>query len=166
MKAVHSEHEKNVMSDAWRLDQVDHNTSDPSHDFSKFGTGSRLSLFIHFLIYDVTGSIETLWESPKEKEINIREELLKFHEQFYSANQMALCVFGSESLDELTSMVVEMFSDVIDKQLQITHYDKMPYRQCDLGRQFHVIPVKDLRSVVLKFQTPDYTAHHKSKVTS
>ena len=39
VEAVHSEHEKNVMSDVWRLDQLDKEISNPNHDYHKFGTG-------------------------------------------------------------------------------------------------------------------------------
>lgn len=39
VNAVDSEHEKNLMNDAWRLFQLEKATGNPSHPFSKFGTG-------------------------------------------------------------------------------------------------------------------------------
>ena len=39
VKAVHSEHEKNVMSDYWRADSVDKAVCNQTHDYAKFGTG-------------------------------------------------------------------------------------------------------------------------------
>lgn len=39
VNAVDSEHEKNVMNDAWRLFQLEKATGNPKHPFSKFGTG-------------------------------------------------------------------------------------------------------------------------------
>lgn len=39
MNAVDSEHEKNLMNDAWRLFQLEKATGNPNHPFSKFGTG-------------------------------------------------------------------------------------------------------------------------------
>lgn len=78
VNAVDSEHVKNIPSDAWRLSQLEKSTSDPKHPYSKFGTGNK----------------ETLDVIPKEKGINVREELLKFHEKWYSANLMTLAVLG------------------------------------------------------------------------
>jgi len=42
VEAVNSEHQQNVMSDGWRLSQVDSTLSDPDHDYFKFGTGRCL----------------------------------------------------------------------------------------------------------------------------
>lgn len=39
VNAVNSEHEKNIQNDYWRLAQLEKSTADPTHDFSKFGTG-------------------------------------------------------------------------------------------------------------------------------
>lgn len=39
VNAVNSENDKNLPSDAWRLLQLDKATADPSHPYSKFGTG-------------------------------------------------------------------------------------------------------------------------------
>lgn len=78
VNAVDSEHVKNIPSDAWRLSQLEKSTANPEHPYSKFGTGNK----------------ETLDTIPKEKGIQVREELLKFHKQWYSANLMSLAVLG------------------------------------------------------------------------
>ena len=78
VNAVDSEHVKNIPSDAWRLSQLDKSTSNPNHPYSKFGTGNK----------------ETLDTIPKERGIQVREELLKFHKKWYSANLMSLVVLG------------------------------------------------------------------------
>lgn len=41
VNAVDSEHEKNLMNDAWRLFQLEKATGNPNHPFSKFGTGKN-----------------------------------------------------------------------------------------------------------------------------
>lgn len=41
VNAVDSEHEKNLMNDAWRLFQLEKATGNPNHPFSKFGTGRK-----------------------------------------------------------------------------------------------------------------------------
>lgn len=42
VKAVNSEHEKNIQNDSWRLDQLDKSTSKEDHPYSQFGTGKFL----------------------------------------------------------------------------------------------------------------------------
>ena len=56
MNAVHSEHSKNVASDAWRIRQLKCYLGDPTHDYYKFGTGN----------------LSTLDTIPKSKGIDIR----------------------------------------------------------------------------------------------
>lgn len=75
---MNSEHEKNLQNDYWRLSQVEKFTSDPDHDYSKFGTGNK----------------DTLDIIPKEKGISVRDSLLEFHKKYYSANIMALSLLG------------------------------------------------------------------------
>lgn len=44
------------------------------------------------------GNKRTLEIIPKEKGVNVREELLKFHDTWYSSNIMALAVLGKGKL--------------------------------------------------------------------
>lgn len=111
VNAVESEHLKNILNDSWRLNQLDKSTVDPSHPFSRFGTGNKL----------------TLDTRPKEKGLSTREELLKFHSSFYSANIMALVVLGRESLDDLTNLTIKLFSDAEDKCIAIPEFPVHPY---------------------------------------
>lgn len=78
LNAVNLEHEKNIANDTWRLDQLDKHTADPNHPYNTFGTGNKY----------------TLETRPKEKGINVREQLLEFHDKWYSANIMCLGVLG------------------------------------------------------------------------
>lgn len=79
LNAIHSEHLKNLACDVWRFDQLEKSSANPRHPYSKFATGSR----------------ETLDVLPKQMGINVRERLLEFHEKYYSANVMSLCVLGA-----------------------------------------------------------------------
>jgi len=43
IRAVNSEHEKNVADDLWRIAQLEKNAATPNHAFNQFGTGNLYS---------------------------------------------------------------------------------------------------------------------------
>lgn len=47
IRAVNSEHQKNVADDFWRLIQLERNAADPNHSFNYFKTGNYISLVIY-----------------------------------------------------------------------------------------------------------------------
>ncbi|CAI7814822.1 unnamed protein product, partial [Closterium sp. NIES-53] len=78
INAVHSEHTKNLISDPWRINQLQKSFCSPQHPFYKFNVGS----------------LETLKEVPEASGRDIRQELVAFYEKYYSANLMHLVVYG------------------------------------------------------------------------
>ena len=55
----------------------------------------KTKLYLNFLFFLViVGNKLTLETRPKERGLSTRDELLKFHNSFYSANIMALTVLG------------------------------------------------------------------------
>ena len=77
------------------------------------------------------GNKDTLDTIPKANGISVRDELLKYHSKFYSANVMGLAVLGKESLDELEEMVVELFGAIENMNVECPSYES-PYRKEDL----------------------------------
>uniref|UniRef100_A0A8C6ZVF2 Insulin-degrading enzyme n=1 Tax=Nothoprocta perdicaria TaxID=30464 RepID=A0A8C6ZVF2_NOTPE len=146
VNAVDSEHEKNLMNDAWRLFQLEKATGNPNHPFSKFGTGNKL----------------TLETRPTKEGIDVRQELLKFHSTYYSSNLMAICVLGRESLDELTSLVVKLFSEVENKNVPIPEFPEHPFQEEHLRQLYKVVPIKDIRNLYVTFPIPDLQKYYKS----
>ncbi|KAG0165438.1 Insulinase (Peptidase M16) [Apophysomyces sp. BC1034] len=147
LKAVDSEHKKNLQSDQWRISQIEKTLSHPSHPWRHFGTGN----------------LETLMHTPKRLGLDIREELLKFHETYYSANLMKLSVLGQESLDQLTAWVVEKFSGVPNKNLTVPTFKGHPLTATELMTQIFVKSVKDNRTIDITFPFPDQTPYFKSR---
>ncbi|XP_038593226.1 insulin-degrading enzyme isoform X4 [Micropterus salmoides] len=146
VNAVDSEHEKNVMNDAWRLFQLEKATGNPNHPFSKFGTGNKF----------------TLETRPSKDGIDIRQELLKFHSTYYSSNLMGLCVLGRESLDDLTSMVVKLFGEVENKNVPIPEFPEHPFQEEHLRQFYKVVPIKDIRNLYVTFPILDLQKYYKS----
>ncbi|KAK4883510.1 hypothetical protein RN001_006829 [Aquatica leii] len=146
LNAVHSEHEKNIASDVWRLDQLDKATCNPKHPYHKFGTGNK----------------DTLSHTPKEQGVSVRSELLKFHDTWYSSNIMALAILGKESLDELEEIVVRLFSPVKDKGVVAPRWDEHPFTEEQLGTCGYIVPIRDVRNLNIVFPLPDLLQYYKS----
>jgi len=56
--------------------------------------------------YKFLGCMETLKEIPLKNNINVRKELLSFHERWYSANIMSLVVLGKGLSHENRPLVI------------------------------------------------------------
>ncbi|XP_078079642.1 insulin-degrading enzyme isoform X1 [Mustelus asterias] len=146
VNAVDSEHEKNLMNDAWRLFQLEKSTCNPEHRFSSFGTGNK----------------HTLETRPAEMGLDVRQELLQFHSTNYSSNLMAICILGRESLDELTNLVVKLFAEVENKHLPVPEYSEHPFQEEHLKQLYKVVPIKDIRNLYVTFPIPDLQKYYKS----
>jgi len=90
MRAVDSEHAKNVLDDGWRAAQLLRTLAQPGSPFNHFGTGTLSSL----------------------NRSDIHEQLRDFHRQHYTADNMALVLIGREPLDELQRMATGLFQKV------------------------------------------------------
>jgi len=151
MQAVDSENGKNLQQDQWRMYQMIKMMAAPTHPFHKFGTGNLI----------------TLKTAPEEKGINVREALLKFHDDHVSANNLRLVVVGRHSIDELTDMVESMFAPVKNLDLPIPYpppgLDVPPFGPEQLGFRYNMVPVGDNRGVKMIFPMPAYRQHYESK---
>lgn len=146
LNAIHSEYEKNLANDIWRIDQIEKSSADPNHPFSKFASGNK----------------ETLDVIPKQNNINVRERLLQFHKKFYSSNLMALCVLGKESLDDLQNMVVELFSQVENKKIEVPVWPQHPFNEEHFQTKWYIVPIKDVRNLSIIFPIPDLREYYNS----
>ncbi|KDN37075.1 hypothetical protein RSAG8_10428, partial [Rhizoctonia solani AG-8 WAC10335] len=139
LNAVDSENKKNRQNDVWRIHQLYKSLSKPGHPWAKFGTGNRESLTAasrkkahpELLPPDASDSStrsQAPSPSPSEMDGNgagdggaagreTRRRLVEWWETHYSAERMKLVVLGTESLDDLTSMVVKEFSAVKNRGL-------------------------------------------------
>lgn len=150
ISAVNSEHEKNLASDAWRIRMVNKTIASAHHPYSKFSTGS----------------VKTLLDVPRRSGINLRAELIAFHNQWYrSGNLMNLAVVGKNTLDELEAMVKSYFiAGIENKNVEIPVYSDQVYMDYHMMTKTYIIPIRDSRSMTLSFQTPDLMPYYKSRV--
>jgi insulysin len=136
LRAVDSENKKNLQSDNWRLAQLDKSLSNPKHPYHHFSTGN----------------LQSLRDEPLKRGVDLRQAFIEFHRKHYSANRMKLVVLGRESLDELESWVVELFSDVQNKELPKNAWPEVqPYTPDTVLKQIFAKPVMDSRSLEISF---------------
>lgn len=121
---------------------------------------------------------------PKENGLNVRDELLKFHQNWYSSNIMALAILGRgkqslqlffvmyknlfviESLDELEEMVIKLFGEVQDKQVNAPKWEEHPFKKEQFKTCAYMIPIKDVRNLNIIFPAPDLHQYYKSAVST
>ncbi|GMH08169.1 hypothetical protein Nepgr_010009 [Nepenthes gracilis] len=126
IKAVDSEHQKNLLSDAWRMGQLQRHLSSSRHPYSNFSTGNW----------------ETLEVCPKAKGLDTREELIKFYQGNYSANLMHLVVYTKESLDNIQRLVECKFQDIPNSDLNPLCFPGQPCMAEHLEILVKAVPIK------------------------
>ncbi|KAK9241369.1 Metalloenzyme, LuxS/M16 peptidase-like protein [Lipomyces kononenkoae] len=143
IRAVDSENKKNLQSDTWRLYQLERSLSNPEHPYSNFSTGN----------------LETLDVTPVSKGLDVREELLKFHKKYYSANVMKLVILGRgtsvQSLEKLQEWTVQNFSNVPNYKIPVPEFPGAPFTAHELQKQIFAKPVMDDKYIELTFPFPD-----------
>ncbi|CAN6454673.1 unnamed protein product [Victoria cruziana] len=149
IKAVDSENQKNLLSDGWRMNQLQKYLSSKGHPYHKFGTGSW----------------ETLHVKPSENGVDTREQLVKFYLENYSANIMHLVIYGKESLDDIQVMAEEKFQ-VPNNKLRCVSFHGQPCALEHLQILVKAVPVK--HGHVLNFvwpTTPEIRYYEKGPCT-
>ncbi|EPS39814.1 hypothetical protein H072_6386 [Dactylellina haptotyla CBS 200.50] len=147
LNAVDSEHKKNLQQDNYRSYQLGKYLSNSNHPYSKF----------------TTGNLETLRDGPRGKGVDVRDRFIKFHERYYSGNLMKLCILGRESLDEMEKWVVELFSDIKNKDLPTPTFKGAPLTDIELGTQYYMKPVMETRAVTYTFPYLDENPYYEAQ---
>ena len=140
LKAVDSEHKKNLLNDEWRFYQLTLSEAKSDSVFNSFSTGN----------------VETL-DKP-----GVRDALLQLYNKYYTSEIMTLCILSNESIEKLEGLVSDLFSGV-PKRENFVHpkYDQVPaYDSSNLKMFYKIFPINDtdeLRFVwYLKSESPYY----------
>lgn len=150
LKAVDSEHQKNVQNDGQRLYQLSQSCSNKAHPYSRFGTGTK----------------KTLWDDPQSRGLDTRSALLQFHEKYYSANRMNLCISGPHSLDTMQEWTEELFNPIRNSNIDhpsSEYCHEAPLKESEMGRIMRVVPIKDIHTVELSWLIPPIKASIRRK---
>ena len=146
-QAVDSEYKMKLSDDSRRLYQVTKELVNPEHPFAKFSVGN----------------IETLGDRNGQ---TIRQEILDFHQQQYSADLMTLTLSGNQALDQMQSWVEQRFSGIVNHQRQGKKVDVSIVGSESTGVRVFVEPIKEIRKLILTFPMPSMDEHYSIKPLS
>ena len=142
LNAIDSENAKNLQSDAFRYFQLSKARANPEHPFSKFATGNK----------------QTLLDNTKAQNVDLRSELIKFYNQYYSADQMTLAVVAPQEISVLKKMVQTAFADIPNKNRpkpEDSWSGLPPFNDKAVIPSFQniveVLPVQDIRQVTVSW---------------
>jgi len=142
--AVNSEYSARIKDDMRRSLDALREVVNPKNPAAQFAVGSTATL------------------ADKEND-PVREDLIKFYQDHYSSNNMALVVLGRESLDELETMVRNQFAAVPKHELMQPRPAEPLFSDGDLPKMLSVVPVQELRSLMLFFPVPQLLPHYREK---
>lgn len=131
-EAVNSEYSSKSQDEYYRISHVIKSRMNPENPESRFAVGS----------------LETLSDNDTSK---IRDDLIAFYNQYYSANIMTLAVMGKEPLDQLEEMVRNRFKDVLNHKVKIKPSNEPLFVSDALPQNIRIEPVQDIYRLELSF---------------
>ncbi|MET0356455.1 MAG: insulinase family protein [Cellvibrio sp.] len=106
------------------------------------------------------GNLDTLAD---KEDHSIRDDLIAFYQNNYSANLMTLAVLGNHKLDDLQKMVESRFAAIPNKNKVVAAEYPGLFLPYILPASLSIKPVKELRQLNLIFPLPNYKDKYKTK---
>jgi len=142
--AVNAEYTSKSKDDGRRIYSAEKQAMNPVHPYAQFATGS----------------LKTLEDRPDSL---IRDELLAFYQQHYSAKKMTLALIGNYDLDTLEQWTKDRFSAIpVGKPVAETTRPSL-YQQNQLPLDLQIEPIKELRQLKLTFPMPESLSQYQYK---
>lgn len=142
--AVHSEFKAQIRNPYRREMDALSQLVNPRHPMAKFNVGN----------------LDTL---SNEAEAPVRDDLLQFYQDYYSAGNMTLVVLGRESLEQLEAMVSERFSQIPYREIKPAVSGQRLFKEGFLPARVSIRPPKEERRLTLMFPVPDADQHYREK---
>lgn len=68
-------------------------------------------------------------------------------------------------MDTLEEMVVKMFSEIKNKNIKAETWPEHPFNAKEhFQKKWYIVPVSEMKSLILIFPAPDLTSFYKSQV--
>ncbi|WP_105903328.1 insulinase family protein [Vibrio gangliei] len=152
-QAVDSEFRLKLKDDMRRLYQVHKEVVNPEHPFAKFSVGNEETL-------------SDLLDDNGNPTSSIRDEIIEFYQQHYSADLMTATLVGPQLLDELEQLASTYFAPIENHHLAGKAIHIPLVRQQDSAKFICVEPEKDSRKLMLTFNFPCMDGFYQSKPLS
>jgi insulysin len=136
MKAVNSEHSKNLNNDSWRGMRMLTNATSRNHPMHKFGTGN----------------LETLDHD------DIRKRLINFFNKYYSSNVMKLVVLSNIETSKMENFIMKSFGLIKNNNYKPQKYKSKPfennsYKESSLAyKLIKWVPIRDEDTLTINWQ--------------
>lgn len=121
INAVNSEHMKNLNSDLWINRQLIFTLTKKNSKSNRFTTGSH----------------ETLGDDIQK----LRNEMIKFYNKYYCANNMTLTITSDLNISDVEDMIKEFFNEVKYQEVSHTNFDEEKFDS--FNNEYILRPVKD-----------------------
>ncbi|WP_225442078.1 insulinase family protein [Shewanella sp. WPAGA9] len=141
--AIDSEYSLKLKDDIRRVYQVQKESINPQHPFSKFSVGN----------------LQTLAGDEAE----VRQELLDFYRSKYSANIMTLCLVSPHSLDQQAQYAQHFFASIVNRNLTSSYPDTAYLTDNQRLTHINISPVKDQKRLNISFALPSIEQFYKRK---
>ncbi|WP_438766087.1 insulinase family protein [Kushneria sp. TE3] len=145
--AVNAEYQARLQDDGRRIEDALSQALNPEHPYN------------HFSI----GNLDTLKDYPQQ---SLRDALVAFHETHYDANTMSLVLTGPQSLEELSALAREHFTEVPDRGLIRRTIDQPLTADDQLPAAMAVQSLDQRRQVRFLFPIPDPDRDYRLKPVS
>ena len=142
--AVHAEYQSKFKEDGLRGLAVFRQVVNPDHPASRFAVGN----------------LDTLADRPGS---TIRDELIDFYEQHYSADNMTLVVLGPESVEQLEKLVQTKFNAVSKRKTASPPAVPPLFLENQLPAIVKTESIRDLYQLSLNFPVPPIRQHFENK---
>lgn len=142
-QAVQAEFTAKLKDDGRRAWEVYREVINPLHPAAKFSVGD----------------VHTLADWPKRP---VREELIAFYEQHYSADEMVMVLLGQESIETLTDWAKHYFSAVPLRETKKTNTYAPLVNPTELPFTVEIVPEQERREISFNFPVQfneKYQAH-------
>ena len=147
IEAVDNENSKNLQSDLWRRYQLLQGLCKQEHPLNMFATGNAT----------------TLRDEPKAAGVDMRQLLLDFHANYYSANVMKVVIYGKDSLDVMQGWAESMFGLVRNSDVPTYRVPPVPYGVAETSKLLSVKPVKDVKQIEVTIPLKEQNSNYRSK---
>ncbi|QJR79861.1 peptidase M16 [Alteromonas pelagimontana] len=143
IQAIDAEFQFKRKDDLRRLYQIHKETCNPAHPFSKFSVGNA----------EIFKSVPLA---------TLHSMLQQFHQQYYVASNMCLCIFSSLPKDEVKAIIGQSFSSMKAGSEAPSDWPEL-YQAEQLGVQINIVPLQAARRMIVTFAMPGLHHDYRTK---